>query len=227
MGSTWAPADCATARQIWNQDVTATVSQTGIYQLTLSRSGGIDNLTIDRAWLEQNGATIAAEVRDETLTATATTQSWTLTVNEITASPVTLRIATGSSAAAGSSGTITLARTGALPQPASNPVSWETWAAANNANPSDIFEFLQGTPADTNPLGIISGNQLHFRFATNRTGVALGLESSTNLTNWQPDTTATFQGEVALTPTESQRIWLLPNTDSRRFYRLKATPSAP
>lgn len=227
VGSTWAPADCATARQIWNQDVTATVSQTGIYQLTLSRTGGSANLTVDRAWLEQSGATLAAEVRDETLTATATTQSWTLTVNEITATPVTLRIATGSSAAAGSSGTITLVRTGALPQPASNPVTWEAWAAANNASPSDVFEFLQGSAADTNPLALTSGNQLQFRFATDRTGVALGLESSTNLTDWQSDTTATFLGETPLGPSQRQRSWDFPQSDTHRFYRLKAIPASP
>jgi alpha-N-acetylglucosaminidase len=227
VGNTWAPADCAIARQIWNRDVTATVNQTGVYQLTLTRTGGSANLTVDRAWLEQNGATIAAEVRDETLTSATTNQSWTLTVDEIAATPVTLRLATGSSAAAGSSGTITLIRTGSLPQPAPNPVNWAAWSAANNANPSALFEFLQGTTATSNPLGIVSGNQLHFKFAPNRTGVALGLESSSDLTSWQADTTATFLGETTLTPTESKRTWLFPATESHRFYRLKATPSTP
>lgn len=227
VGNTWAPADCATARQIWNQNVSTTVNQTGIYQLTLTRASGTANLTVDRAWLEQNGATLAAEVRDETLTAAVPTQSWTLTVNEITATPVTLRLATGSSAAAGSSGTITLVRIGNLPQSAPNPVAWEAWSSANNASSSDIFAFLQGFPATNNPLGIGTGNRLHFNFAADRTGVALGLESSTDLTNWLPDTTATFVGESTITNTQRQRMWQFPSTEANRFYRLKASATTP
>ena len=108
VGSTWTAADCATSRQIWNTDVTGNLSGPGTYQVTLARTGGSADLTVDRVWFEQNGATLAAEVRDETLTATATTQSWTLIVPSIGSQPVTLRLATGSSAAAGSTGTITL-----------------------------------------------------------------------------------------------------------------------
>lgn len=224
VGAAWSPADCATARQIWNGDVTATVDQTGIYQLSLTRTGGSAELTVDRVWLEQNGATLAAEARDETLTAAATTQTWILTVSQLAAMPVTLRLAVGSSAAAGSTGSITLVRTGSLPQAPPNPVCWEAWAAANNANTADIFEFMQGSSGSPNPFTLGSPSQLSFRFATDRAGVVLGLESSVDLTTWLADTTAIFLGETSLGPTQRQRTWQFPNTDSRRFYRLRAVP---
>lgn len=222
IGTAWSPADCATARQIWNRDVTATVDQTGIYQLTLTRTGGSGDLTVDRVWLEQNGATLAAEVRDETLTAAAATQAWTLTISQLAAMPVTLHLAVGSSAAAGSSGSITLVRSGDLPQAPPNPVCWHAWAAAHNATTSDIFDFLQGSSGSPNPLTLGSPDQLSFRFATDRAGVVLGLESSVDLTTWLPDTTAIFLGETTLAPTQRQRAWQMPATDGRRFYRLRA-----
>lgn len=227
VGSGWVPADCATTRQIWNHDVSTTVNQTGIYQLTLTRNSGTADLTVDRAWLEQNGSVLSAEVRDETLSVAAPTQSWTLTVKDLSAPTVMLRIAHGSSSAAGSSGTITLLRIGDLPLPAINPVNWATWSAANNAGLDDIFGFLQGSSSESNPLGIDGGAQLQFRFAPDRAGVVLGMESSTDLIHWHPDTTATFLGESILSPTQRQRAWQFPSTETQRFYRLKATPLEP
>jgi hypothetical protein len=179
---------------------------------------------VDRVWLEQNGATLAAEARDETLTSAAATQVWTLTVRQLAAMPVTLRLAVGSSNAAGSSGTITLVRTGGLPQALPNPICWDTWAAAHNATTTDIFEFLQDSSGAISPLTLEHGSQLNFRFAPNRTGVVLGLESSPDLANWQPDTTAGFLSETVDADGFFTRTYHIPAPGSTRFFRLSATP---
>ena len=236
----WTVADCSATRVVWTRDVSATCLSPGSYRVTLQRTGGDSALTVDRAWLEQNSGIMAAEIRDETLTATGS-QSWSFQVNSVAAGlPVLLRIATGSATAAGSSGTITFERTA---DPPTNPTSWEDWAASHGLNPAlpgadadgdgvpNLLEFLQATnpgqPDTTQPLTMGPNTRLILRLAADRTGCAIQLESCTDLTDWQPDQSATFLGETYLPENQLLRSWQPASGQVRRFFRIHATTAVP
>ncbi|MFD0895432.1 alpha-N-acetylglucosaminidase C-terminal domain-containing protein [Luteolibacter ambystomatis] len=229
----WAPADCSTTRRIWTQDVSSTVNTGGTYQITMNRTGGTSALIVDRVWLEQGGQAIGSEIRDESLDATTPTQSWTLSVTNLTSNqPVTLKIATGSTTSAGSLGTIAIQKNAPT---AANPTGWREWAVQQGFNPDqpqqdtdhngvpDVLQFLQGSSSDTSLLAMPNGNHLELTAAKQRTGVTLQIEGSNDLQNWSEAADAFFTGESSLSGNRVRRSYQLDTQGSpKRFYRLRA-----
>lgn len=233
----WNVGDCATARRIWSQDVTGLVNGAGTYQITMNRTGGGSALTVDRVWLEQAGVMLAKEVRDETLDAGSSSQSWSVTLSSVEAEqPVMLKMATGSATTAGSAGTIAIVKVGGAVR---NPTNWQEWASEHELDPVypkrdsdgdgvlDLFEYLLGTnPKQVDhmtALGISSGDHLDFTMAKERVGLDYQVEGSDDLSHWSMEDDLEFLSESTLPGNRIQRSYRVGFTKLKRFYRLNLT----
>jgi hypothetical protein len=237
LGASWTPAACSTSRRAWRMDAAEWITGDGIHQLSLTRSGGSSAITIDRAWVEQNGKILGMTVADETLDASRASASWTLDlVGFVPGQPVSLFVISGSTTSAGSSGAITLSPfTGS----GADPMSWQRWASGHGLDPekpdldsdhdgvADLIEFLQGTnptSADAlRPLELDAPDRLILRLAHDRTGAQIRMESSSDLQGWAEDNSLVFLSETAEAGDVLTRSYQIPQPVLSRFFRLRAT----
>ncbi|MBN8457487.1 MAG: alpha-N-acetylglucosaminidase C-terminal domain-containing protein [Verrucomicrobia bacterium] len=236
IGGTWAPADCTTARRVWRMNADSLVAGNGLHQLTATFTGGTSALTIDRAWLEQNGVIRALAVGDETLDSAGASATWSLDVSGfVPGQAVTLFLVTGSSTAAGSSGTIALASSAQGP---ANPVSWQSWSTAHGLDPQqagrdsdadgvpDLLEFLLDTdPAVSDTRQMLSfdpSGRLRLRLARDRAGAAIRIESSGDLQAWAADDSLVLADETYGPGGWLTRSYGIPDGGTARFFRLRA-----
>lgn len=237
LGASWTPAACSTSRRAWRMDAAEWITGDGIHQLSLTRSGGSSAITIDRAWVEQNGKILGMTVADETLDASRASASWTLDlVGFVPGQPVSLFVISGSTTSAGSSGAITLSPfTGS----GADPMSWQRWASGHGLDPekpdldsdhdgvADLIEFLQGTnptSADAlRPLELDAPDRLILRLAHDRTGAQIRMESSSDLQGWAEDDSLVFLSETAEAGDVLTRSYQIPQPVLSRFFRLRAT----
>ena len=237
----WTPANCSTARLVWRQDVSGAVQGDGDYQVTAAFTSGTSTLTIDRAWVEQNGVVRAIAVSNQILNASNPTADWTLSVSGFVPSqPVTLYLATGSADSTGSSGTITITPPAA--NEAGDSVSWQRWCVDHGIDPTqpnhdstgngipDVIKFLQGFNSGTPDVGQIltlaPSGQITLRMKDHLTGVDIRIESSADLQNWAEDDSLVFIDQVQQQTNDGDviaRSYQMTTSDACRFYRLRAS----
>ncbi len=237
----WTPAQCSTSRVVWRMNADAFVTGHGTYQLISTFTGGSSALTIDRAWIEQNGVARAIMVSDETINASTPTASWSLDVSDFAPGrPVTLFLAAGSATSAGSSGTLGLTAPSNT-SAAVDTVSWQRWAADHGMDSSepardsdgngiaDLIEFLtapdSATHANWLPLALNPLDRLTLSLAGGRSGADVRIESSTDLHGWAEDASLQFLSETVGPDGTVYRSYQVPAPDGKHFFRLRAVPT--